>query len=107
MNYKQPLEKCYDILKDSEDINYVLCVCDSTEQEQKQSVGGQAWNVNTDGSDNETGPDFPTMVGNLIESYVDKNGYNYLSKVKFIRQLCSEIIEHITVKGEQDGEVEE
>ena len=107
MNYKKPLQKCYDILKDSDDINYLLCVCDSTEKENKASVGGQAWNINTDDEDNETGPDFTTMVGNMIESYVDSNGYDYISKVKFVRQLCNEIIEHLTSKGDKDGEVEE
>lgn len=97
-NYNKPLHECYDILKNADSINYILCVCDSADAEEGHSLGGQAWNINTDDLEHQKQPDFSTMVGNLIEQYLENNEYSYKDKISFVRRFANEIIEHITIK---------
>lgn len=95
-NYNKPLHECYDILSNADNINYVLCVCDSANAKEGHSLGGQAWNINTDNDENQLQPDFETMVGNLIEQYLENNELPYSKKIAFVRQFANKIIEHIT-----------
>lgn len=101
--YRGKLKECFDILKNSEGLNYILCVCKATDPENEQSIGGHAWNI-TDVKDGESQPDFVTMIGGMIESYLSENNYGYIDKLKFINAMYKELLEHVTNGGERDEE---
>ena len=106
MKYKEVLHKCFDVLKEEKGLNYLICVCNATNPDSNDAIGGHAWNI-TDVKDGDSQPDFPTMVGGLIESYLKENGYSYTDKLKFINALYQELLEHVTYGGDGDGKVEE
>ena len=104
--YSEVLKECYDKLSNAEGVNYILCACDAVENDDdKKAIGGQAWNVEVIGGE-DSHPDFMSMIGNLVTGYMEGNGYSYTDKVRTVRTLSQEIIEHCTDKVEETDEEE-
>ena len=100
-NYKKALRGCYDVLNNTKGINYIICVCDATSADDMTATGGHAWDrVLVDGKLSQ--PDFATMVGGMIESYLRENEYSYKDKIKFLRDFQAEMLDHITSEGGDD-----
>lgn len=91
--YYKPLEECCNILKQTEGVNYIITCADAGDEEAEQSLGGCGWNVEDDSE-----PNFFSMVGNLIEQYFNANEIPYTEQLKLIRNFSSELVENITNK---------
>ena len=97
--YLKPFRKCSDILKETEGVNYIIVATDAVEDDEEQALfaGGSGWNIEFD----DGGPNFETMVGGLIEQYMEENGMSYKEKLKCIRRFSTELLEHVTDTEEQ------
>lgn len=97
--YLEPLRACSDVLKNAEGINYLIVVTDAVENDSERATfeGGSGWNIEYD----DGGPDFATMVGGLIEQYMDENDMSYKEKLQTIRRFTNELLEHVTADAER------
>lgn len=93
--YKKALDGCFDILKNAEGVNYILCVSKATDPDDVGSIGGHAWNI-SDIDSGESQPNFLSMVGGIIEAYLEENNYKYTDKLKFMNTLYNGLLERIT-----------
>lgn len=98
MDYKylKPLQECSDILSETDGVNYIILCADADAEEQDKVVGGSGWNIEDDSM-----PDFFTMVGGIIEKYLDENSDSFVDKMKLVKAFYEELMTHLTMKGEK------
>ena len=96
--YLKPLHECNEVLNKVEGINYILLVADAVKEDSGQDkfVGGSGWNV----EDGSTDPDFFSMVGGILEHFLDEADLKYTEKLKIIREFNDNLLKHITMKEE-------
>lgn len=96
--YLEPLRKCANILEETKGVNYIFLMSDAIKDDENLDMfaGGSGWNIEYD----DGGPDFMSMVGGLIEHYLNASGMKYSEKVKMLRTLNNKLLENITYNEE-------
>lgn len=97
MDYKyiKPLQECSNILSGTNGVNYIILCADADGEEPDKVVGGSGWNIEDDSM-----PDFFTMVGGIIEKYLDENSESFVEKMKLVNAFYEELMMNLTMKGE-------
>lgn len=96
----EPLKQCYKILQDSE-VNFALIVSEQVNAKDQPEYfdGGSAWNV-----DVGTDPDFFSLVAGLINDYLTSGDMPYRAKLRLVNDFSKQLIETITMEGEENDE---
>lgn len=91
-DYIVPLRQCCDILKKTKGVNYVILCANIVDKNEPMIVGGSGWNI----EDDETSPDFFTMVGGLVERYLEEQGLSYMEKIRLVKGFHDNLLNNLT-----------
>ena len=90
--YLKTLKDCAEVLKQAKGVNYIILCADATEEDEPVFIGGSGWNIDH----SKSGPDFFTMVGGIVENYLNEQGLSYLEKIKAVNDFSTKLLECIT-----------
>lgn len=90
--YIKPLRKCYEILKQTEGVNYIILCADVTDDSEPKIAGGSGWNI----KDGDTSPDFFSMVGGLVEHFLNEQDLSYMEKISLIKDFHGTLLKNLT-----------
>lgn len=102
MNYLEPLNKCHDILKDTEGVNYIILCADATDDDEPEFRGGSGWHVDKD----MPSPSFFAMISGIIWNFMEASRLSYTDRLKLCKEFNQDLLMVIT-SGQDKGEKDE
>lgn len=100
LKYYEPLHKVHDILRPTKGINYVVIMADAHSiDETDKFPGGQIAHFEADDNGMMKSPNDMELIGNALQGILRESGMKYAQQVKWMNDLYSNVIRHIT-----DGE---